>query len=359
MIRERRGFTLNDVMAVVFVIGFGFMIWLGFVSSARESSRRTLCINNMKQIGAALQQYHATHGSFPLGVTASSNPMSQTTNGPGGGQASAETTVWSGWSPHAQMLGYLDQTALYNSVNFDFDPIVNGQEPFNTTVTRAKVPSFLCPTDPYAGNPSINSYYASIGTNVQGNAHRTTGIFGYQQFSRLQDVTDGLATTIAFAEGLSGNMKSSRYRGNGVVNFGTKFPDPDIATVERFPDQVLANLQACNVGFSGPASGPAAISGNRGQTWAWGCEAMSLFNTIVPPNSTEYPFNQCRYECNGCFLTDADHSDIVNASSYHPGGANAVFCDGGVRFIRGSMAMRTWWAMGTRNSGDVVSSDSF
>jgi prepilin-type processing-associated H-X9-DG protein len=40
-------------------------------------------------------------------------------------------------------------------------------------------------------------------------------------------------------------------------------------------------------------------------------------------------------------------------------GANALFCDGDVRFIRGSMTMRTWWAMGTRNSGDVMSADSF
>ncbi len=172
-------------------------------------------------------------------------------------------------------------------------------------------------------------------------------------------MTDGLSNTVAFAEGLSGNWKSTRYRGNGVVNFGTPFPDPNIATAERFPDQVLANLQACNGGFSGPRSGPSAISGNRGQSWAWGAEAMSLFNTIVPPNSTEYVFNHCRYICGACFLLDADHSDIVNASSYHPGGANAVFCDGGVRFIRGSMAMRTWWAIGTRGSGDVVSADSF
>ena len=84
------------------------------------------------------------------------------------------------------MLGYLDETPLYHSINFDFDPVVNGQEPFNTTVTHAKVARFLCPTDPYAGNPSINSYYASIGTNAQDIAHQTTGVFGYQQLCRAQ-----------------------------------------------------------------------------------------------------------------------------------------------------------------------------
>src|SRR5262249_22485179 len=296
-------------------------------------------------------------GSYPAGVLASFNPMGEDEKL--GVRPPGVPTEWSGWSPIAQMLPYLEQTSLYNAINFNFDPIVNNQEPINTTVTRATVERFLCPADPYAGRPSINSYYASIGTNAQAAAHRTTGVFGYQQACRARDVTDGQSNTVAFAEGLSGNWKSIRYRGNGVVNFGTAFPDPEGAAAERVPDQVLANLQACNSGFSGPQAGPAAISGNRGQSWAWGVAAMSLFNTIVPANSTEYPFNQCRYFCGSCYLLDADHSDIVNASSYHPGGANALFCDGGVRFIKGSMAMPTWWALGTRSSGDVVSADSF
>jgi Tfp pilus assembly protein PilV len=150
MTRARRGFSLNDVMAILFVIGVGLMVWLGFVTTARETSRRSLFVNNLKQIGTALGEYHAAHGTFPLGVAASSNPMSQT-NSNNSARTSVETTTWSGWSPLAQMLGYLDQTELYNLINFDFDPIVNGQEPYNTTVSRAKVALFLCPTDPYAG----------------------------------------------------------------------------------------------------------------------------------------------------------------------------------------------------------------
>ena len=146
----------------------------------------------------------------------------------------------------------------------------------------------------------------------------------------------------------------------GTVGHSPDAAGPACETMQAGPELgVLANLQACNSGLSGPRAGAAAISGNRGQSWAGGAEAMSLFKTIVPPNSTEYPFNQCRYFCGNCYLLDADHSDIVNASSDHPGGANALFCDGGGRFIKGSMAMPIWWALGTKSSGDVVSADSF
>ena len=120
----------------------------------------------------------------------------------------------------------------------------------------------------------------------------------------------------------------------------------------------MQNLRACNDGFDG-IIGAASFSGNRGWYWTWGTEGMSLFNTLVPPNSTEYGFNQCRFDCKGCFLEDADHSDIVNASSYHPGGANTLFCDGTVRFVKGSISMATWWALGTRNGGETASADSY
>jgi len=353
-----RGFALNDLLAILMIAGVGSMLWLAAVKIARDASRRLQCVNNLKQIGVALHHYHATHGSFPLGVTASFNRMSESDDG-AGVKVAGEPNTWSGWSAQALLLNYLDQTPLYNSINFDFEPRASGAErPFNDTAIFTKVGIFLCPTDPYAGRPNLNSYYASIGTNVQSRAHHPTGVFGYQFLCRARDITDGESNTVAFAEGLSGTMRPTRYRGNGVINFGTKFPDPDSAHAERFPDQLMSNLQACHDGFQGPR-GPAAISGDRGMYWGWGSEAMTLFNTIVPPNSNRYAFNHCRYECLGCYLADSDHSDIVSASSYHPGGANALFCDGNVRFIKGSMAMPTWWALGTRGLGDAISADSY
>jgi prepilin-type N-terminal cleavage/methylation domain-containing protein/prepilin-type processing-associated H-X9-DG protein len=349
-----RGFTLIELLVVVMIIGVLIALLLPAIESARESARRMQCAANLKQIGLALHNYQAAFLRFPLGVTASFNPMSQSEK-----KAPGVPTTWSGWSPHALMLGYLDQTPLYNACNFDFDPFVNGQAPFNATVHQTWVAAFLCPTDSYAGDPHLNSYYASIGTTAQDGARRTTGMFAHQTAYGPQDALDGESNTVAFAEGLAGDHEPDLYRGNGVIGFGVPFPNPDVAAAERFPGQVVDNLEACGAGFQGAANNPRSISANRGQYWSWGAEAMSLFNTIVPPNSTRYAFNHCRYQCSGCYLEDADHSDVVNASSDHPGGVNVLFCDGSVHFIRDTIAMPTWWALGTRGGGEVVGADGY
>ena len=55
----------------------------------------------------------------------------------------------------------------------------------------------------------------------------------------------------------------------------------------------------------------------------------------------------------------AQHADYVNAMSNHPGGVNAMMADGSVRFIKNTISVPTWWAIGTRGSGEVVSSDAY
>lgn len=346
----KRGFTLIEMLVVISVIGILVGLLIPAVQSAREAGRRAWCASNLRQIGLALHGYQAANGSFPSGATASFNPMSQSDPVR---PVLGKPTNWSGWSAQALLLGYVDQAPLYNSINFAFDPRVNGQEPFNATALRTQVGLFLCPSDSYAGDPNLNSYYASIGTSIQNTPHHSTGVFAYQTAYGPQHITDGGSNTVAFGEGLSGNREGDLYRGNGVVNFGTPFPNADVASAERFPAKLMSNLEACDAGFRGARVAPQSISANRGEFWGWAAEGMSMFNTIVPPGSTRYSFNQCRYHCVGCYLLDADHSDITNASSDHPGGSNTLFCDGSVRFVKGSMAIRTWWALGTRGGGEL------
>jgi len=350
------GFTLIELLVVVTLIAILIALLLPAVQSAREASRRAHCASNLRQIGLALQNYHAANNCFPSGATASFNTMSQSDPEK---PVLGKPTNWSGWSAQALMLGYLEQSPLYNSINFDFDPRVNGQEPFNATTIVTQVGLFLCPTDSYAGDPNLNSYYGSTGTSIQNTPHQSTGVFAYQTAYGVQHIADGSSNTVAFGEGLSGDGVGDLYRGNGVVNFGTPFPNPNTATAELFPAQLMSNLQACNAGFQGAEGNPQFISANRGQFWGWAAEAMTLFNTIVPPGSAQYIFNQCRYHCRGCYLQDADHSDITNAGSDHPGGANVLFCDGSVRFIKSSISIPTWWALGTRSGGEVLNADSY
>ena len=83
---------------------------------------------------------------------------------------------------------------------------------------------------------------------------------------------------------------------------------------------------------------------------------MSLFHTIVTPNSKLYQWNSCRSSCGGCGPDDSSYS---NAQSNHPGGVNALFADGHVQFIKDGIQMRVWMGLGTRASGEVVTSDTY
>ena len=85
-----------------------------------------------------------------------------------------------------------------------------------------------------------------------------------------------------------------------------------------------------------------------------------MFNTIVPPNSTQYPWASCRSGCAGaCDVVSADHSNFTPATSNHPGGCNVMMADGHVQFVKSSISMPTWWALGTRANGEVISADSY
>ena len=75
---------------------------------------------------------------------------------------------------------------------------------------------------------------------------------------------------------------------------------------------------------------------------------FSLFNTIVPPSSGNYRFGWCALRGGGT-NSNASDGQYQNANSNHPGGANFLFADGSVRFIKSTVDMRTYWALGTRN----------
>ena len=104
----------------------------------------------------------------------------------------------------------------------------------------------------------------------------------------------------------------------------------------------MATLQQCNTEWNTDILSDKDISYNKGQYWGWGAEAMSLFNTIVPPSSKPYPWGDCRSGCAGCcgdgFCAAADHSEISNANSNHPGGCNVLFGDGSVKFVKSSLS---------------------
>jgi prepilin-type N-terminal cleavage/methylation domain-containing protein/prepilin-type processing-associated H-X9-DG protein len=368
--RFRAGFTLIELLVVIAIIAVLIALLLPAVQSAREAARRAQCTNNLKQIGLAMHNYHTSYGTFPLGVSASNNTWNSAHCG-----CSALIT-WNGWSVHSMLLPYLEATPVYNAINFAFDPLVcSSGSRFNNTAFLTVIPGFLCPSDPFSGKKTgfINNYCGSLGTTigvVQNYGQNSIGVFSYQIPYGLSDIPDGSSNTVAFAEALVGDtcggntLKNDTYRGDGVAIAGYDWNYNAASNANYY---LQTALPSCNAGWKTIATtgsdSNATLGCNRGNYWGWGAEAMSLFNTIVPPSSNQYQWSFCRSGCNGCCSGNpcnlADHGEIANANSQHPGGCNVLLADGSVRFMKSSLAIQVWWALGTRIGGEVISSDSY
>jgi len=346
--RSSRGFTLIELLVVIAIIAVLIALLLPAVQSAREAARRAQCINNLKQIGLAIHNYHSAFGTFPPG--GSLNPW-----GPG-----SSAPAWSSWTGHALMLNNLEQAPLYNAANFSLSPLFEIGGAVNLTVYNTRVAAFLCPSDGNAGKEATCSYTASVGTStffvapteigLPNNA--TSGMFGYLVNYSVADVTDGTSNTVAYSERLVGDPNVSGPRpgnGTGLTNVGNAANMIDASSAPM--QGLLADLEACSVKFRTDFT--ASDAG-----WRWGLCGMgwTLFNTVVPPNGGgNYKWNQCRVDC--CVQAHASH--YSHATSRHPGGVNVLLADGSVKFIKDTVNMRTWMAVGTRNGGEVVSSDSY
>jgi prepilin-type N-terminal cleavage/methylation domain-containing protein/prepilin-type processing-associated H-X9-DG protein len=341
--RYSLGFTLIELLVVIAIIAVLIALLLPAVQAAREAARRSQCVNNLKQIGLAMHNYHSTFGSFPPGSSL--------------GPASEANTMWpwNDWSAQALLLGYLEQSPIYNAINFSVPPVASPNDAMSNTVLLLRLSSFLCPSDASAGKNHINSYYGSMGTSIGYTTQsRSSGLFAMVTGHGIQDILDGTSNTIAFCEKLVGDFdRDHKYRGNGMVDVagGSLWESLD---VQRDSNGITATLQACNAAYQVTANNSAYQS--SGQYWAWGCPGMTLFNVVVPPTSSQYPWGSCRQGCGGC---GTDNSHIISASSNHPGGCNVQLADGSVRFVKSTIDIRTWWKLGTIAGSEVVSSDSY
>jgi prepilin-type N-terminal cleavage/methylation domain-containing protein/prepilin-type processing-associated H-X9-DG protein len=355
--RGSRGFTLIELLVVIAIIGVLIALLLPAVQAAREAARRAQCTNNLKQIGLGMHNYHSVVGSFPLANA------TNTYSDPG------VTTTWGNFSAQAMLLPYMEQRALYNAANFYWEAWYNTGGAINATVRDSRIASFLCPSDGSAGKDNINSYLGSIGTTTDVWNNNSTGVFAHNTAYSVADITDGTSSTIAFAESLVGAS-------TGVVRYRTG-PSPNAINPSRFLDATIpsgqqtsgntsttpwpttqSNLQACNTAFlTNLQSGSTTnTSNNKGWRWAVGSPGQTFFNTIVTPNSKDFPWAGCRLDCTGCGM---DYGDFGNATSSHSGGVNVLFTDGSVRFIKDSIAQATWWALGTKARGEVLDASSY
>jgi prepilin-type N-terminal cleavage/methylation domain-containing protein/prepilin-type processing-associated H-X9-DG protein len=330
----RFGFTLIELLVVIAIIGVLIALLLPAVQAAREAARRAQCVNNLKQIGIALHNYHAGVGSFPVGFLVATGPVPSTTS------ASQYR-----WSALAQMAPYLEGSNLYNALNFDFPvgykPTSSGSlfwpfYPANTTVMGTTVGSFLCPSDgwpaPMDGSGPVNyAFCAGSGING-GDATDADGAFILGPALSLADLTDGSSTTAAASEQLLG------IAGPYSQTTPTPVPIP--------PARAMARMSSGPLTDAGCAGAPAGWLLNKGAGWWDGNYLNTLYNHHQTPNAPEYD----------CITY---HNPGWKAPrSNHPGGVNLLFGDGHVAFAKGSVSPATWRALSTRAGGEVVSGNA-
>jgi prepilin-type processing-associated H-X9-DG protein len=354
---------LIELLVVISIIAVLIALLLPAVQSAREAARRAQCTNNMKQIGLAMHNYGTAIGTFPLGGT----------KGPNDAYGAAYTVAWGTWSAQALMLGYLEQQPLYNSANFSWAVIMGSGWRINTTVSNTMLSAFTCPSDDMAPisvptgsqwSGRLNNYFASVGTTLAyPGATDTTGAFtqGGRAYG-IQNFTDGTSNTIAFAEALvgpdSGSYQTSRqfalFRNGTNVPPGSSAGSNTLADANTNYNAVLADMQTCQLN-SLTLPGGELNQDDKGERWASDDGGFSLINTVVPPSSPQFSFACCNFTTSsGC-----DDGVFENVNSRHPGGANVLFADGSVHFLKSSIAIKTYWALGTKANGEVISSDSY
>jgi prepilin-type N-terminal cleavage/methylation domain-containing protein/prepilin-type processing-associated H-X9-DG protein len=363
---RRRGFTLIELLVVIAIIAVLIALLLPAVQAAREAARRVQCVNNMKQIGLALHNYHQVHNVFAMGCSS--------------GMYSPPGTPWSvkqNLSVLALLLPFLEQTPVYNSLNFNFgadeyEAVANRSLTawIQGTAINSSIKAFQCPSDPLAGQPdyqgttNTNNYYASVGTttywsqlgstfpnNVPSVNIPSTGLFTMQASYGIHSCTDGTSNTIAFAEAAVGSQTAKLGdKLSGVANAKGLQPYETLDISSNVANAQAA-LQVCQTIWTTKTGGN--VDTQRGDNWSHGAMAHALFNTIAPPNLYNDSFAYCSRIGSGA------RSDLSNADSWHPGGVNVTMGDGSVKFIKDSINMRTWMALGTRANGEVISADSY
>ncbi|MBS0266310.1 MAG: DUF1559 domain-containing protein [Planctomycetes bacterium] len=264
---RRRGLTIIELLVVIAIIGVLVSLLLPAIQAARETARRAQCRSQLKQLGLAVLLYHESHRSFPPGYLYFGPNYAPPVNIKPPGMlildAPRPTTNvlpnGPGWSWLSLILPNLDQSGLYNAINFNM-PV---EHKLNTDVRLHSIPIANCPSDQ---EPSVftitdyfvkpvttavpSSYVACFGSfgNINTDPDHSNGLFRRNGNLRLSDIRDGASSTVAIGERAS---LFTRAPWAGVVAAGLIQTSPGApvysATIEMAPALALARFGHSNL----------------------------------------------------------------------------------------------------------------
>ena len=359
----RRGFTLIELLVVIAIIAVLIALLLPAVQAAREAARRTQCVNNMKQIGLALMNYESTHSIFPPGGISTKS---------GGYGSNANGMSWA-----ALTLPFMEGGNVTNSVNFSLPVSLNtyylaalatswyttnkaflcpsdgdsqnGFRPdYTVDAANGQYPDTQAPNNPSGGSAMdpITNYLGSFGDNYCiGALTPPGGPWETPITVPLGTVVPGGRIGWPGFQGTTAGLTSSDFSTNsGSLRGMFDYQTTQTVTIASVTDGTSNTLF---VGESLPAQ--------RADNNFWQYNAATD-GTTVPIN---YPCTQT----SGGFGTSNWNSRFSYANtgfkSKHPGGANFTFVDGSVHFVKATINMHTYCALGSRAGGEVVSSDQY
>ncbi len=340
----RRAFTLVELLVVIAIIGILVALLLPAIQAAREAARRTQCINNLKQLGIALQNHHDTYNRLPPGGSCDRPPFG---NFQGGGNH------WGG-SWLARILPYVEGGAVYEEIDFTSGSSGWGNQTSGRAIANVVIPSFACPSSPLprraAGSPpgsqnAMTATYVGISGAVDGliegfNETRTNQgggsagccsggivsgggvLFPFSQV-RYSDITDGTSNVMAVSE-----------HGDYLITLN----DSRVPWASGHRHGFLIGAH----GDGGNRQPPNYFPGGDARTFNQTTVRWPINQKSGWPNS---PGN-----CGALGVCDNIGNNIP-LNSAHPGGVAVLLCDGAVRFVGQDISLDLLGRLVTRDAG--------